>query len=391
MQEALVTTTAIAVLLFVGVVSSWISRKFMLPDMMLLLLVGILFGHIDYKGESLVQFPDVFLSSLAILALAMIVFDSTARLRIKEFDAFSINAVKLMLINTLLLLVLFTIASHYILGVNWWNSLLFAAMLSGTAPEALLGITSKNKALTLIKMESIFNTPLTVLLPLLVIDLMNNISSPVFAEVIEQLTPFIMKFIVGIGSGVFVGIILFKIVQRVYTEVYSPLAVIVAALLAYVLAENLGGSGVLSVTALGLFFGNVYVKEKLTLLNIETVFAKALYILVFILTGVVIQIPFTVQFFLTSGLIFFIYLCIRFLAVTLSCRPAYGWKDVAFMTVTAPQGVATAAIIFTIAVTHKEILGTILDITFAFIIYSIVLASVIEWFATRNENRHLRH
>src|SRR3989338_5690277 len=161
----------------------------------------------------------------------------------------------------------------------------------GTSPEAILPLASKAKEVTILKLASVFDTPLTVIMPFIVIDLM-TIQSSILSEVIEQSTPFVMKFIVGIGTGVFVGLILFKLVQHVYAEVYSPLAVIVAALLAYVLAENLGGSGVLSVTSLGFFFGNVYVKEKITLLGVESVLAKALYILVFMLTGIIIKISY---------------------------------------------------------------------------------------------------
>lgn len=392
MQDALVATTAIAVLLFVGVLCSWLSSKLKLPDMMLLILTGIFFGHLDYKGESLVNFPEIFLSSLAILALAMIVFDSTARLRLKEFDAFSLYALKLTIVAIAAALILFTTASYFILGVPIWSALLFSTLMAGTAPEAMLTAKGKSKALTLLKMESIFNTPLTVILPFIVLDIMTSTAGTTgFEGFIDHLLPFVMKFIVGIGSGVFVGIILFKIVQRVYTEVYSPLAVIVSALLSYVLAENLGGSGVLAVTALGLFFGNVYVKEKVTLLGIETVFAKALYILVFILTGVIIKLPFTKEFFMTSGILFFIFVLIRFGAVWITCRPKYSVKETIFMSLTAPKGVATAAVIFILAVDYAQTINVVLDMTFAFILYSIILASITEWLSALHEKHTSRH
>jgi len=387
MQDALFATTAIAVLLFVGVLCSWLSTKFRVPDMLLLILMGIFFGHIDYRGESLVQFPQVFLSSLAILALAMIVFDSTARLRLKDIDKFSIYAIKLTIVAICFTMVFFTAATHFILGTTLWSGLVFSAMMAGTAPEAMLGAKGKSKSLTLLKMESIFNTPLTVILPFLVLDFMGNIGFAGFTDVIEQLQPFIMKFIVGIGSGVFVGIILFKIVQRVYAEVYSPLAVIVSALLSYVLAENLGGSGVLAVTALGIFFGNVYVKEKVTLLGIETVFAKALYILVFILTGVIIKIPFTLEFFLTSLGLFAVFTLIRLAAVWVTCRDKYSGKDILFMGVVAPKGIATAAVVFILAVEYTETISAVLDMTFAFILYSIFAASIAQWISALHEKR----
>jgi NhaP-type Na+/H+ or K+/H+ antiporter len=391
MQDALILTTAIAVLLFVGVICSWVGTKLKVPDVLLLLLAGMFFGNIEFRNAPLIQFPTVFLSSLAILALAMITFDSTARLRLRELDTFSYKAAKLTLVFTIFTLVLFTAAVHYILDLPFWSSLLFAALMTGTSPEVMLELAGTTRALTILKLESIFNTPLTVILPFIVLDLMKNVTSTITAEIIEQLVPFVMKFIVGIGAGVFVGIVLFKLVKHAYAAVYSPLAVIIAALLSYVLAENLGGSGILAVTALGVFFGNVYVKEKIKILGTETVFAKALYILVFMLTGLVIKIPYTAEFFASSGILLGAYTFVRFLATWFSLRKdKYTYKELVYIALNAPKGVATAAVLFVLAVYNIEGMTTVVDMTFAFILYSIVLSSIVTW-VSNLENSHHRH
>lgn len=391
MQDALIITTAIAVLLFVGVICSWVGNRLRIPDVLLLILVGMFFGQLKYKNAPLIEFPLVFLNSLAILALAMIVFDSTARLRLRELDTFSLKAVKLTFIFTLFTLVFFTATARYILEIPFWSSLLFSAIMTGTSPEVVLELAGKTRADTLLKLESIFNTPFNVILPFIILDLMKNVKGTIFAEAIEQLVPFVMKFIVGLGAGVFVGIVLFKLVQRAYTEVYSPLAVIIAALLSYVLAENLGGSGVLAVTALGLFFGNVYVKEKITLLGVESVFAKALFILVFMLTGLVIKIPYTAEFFVTSGILFAAYTAIRFVAVAVSVQK-YTIAEKIYMALNAPKGVATAAVVFILAVYNIEGIKTVVDMTFAFILYSIVLSSLVMWIGSfKHEDSTHRH
>lgn len=386
MQEPLIATTAIAVLLFVGVVCSWIGKKLNIPDSLLLIFAGVGFSYATFQGQPLVSFPDLFLSSLAILALALIVFDGTARIRLRELDTFSIRAINLVIVFTALLLALFSLATHFILGTPWWTSLLFAAVMTGTSAEAVLPSAGKGKAATLIKLESVFNDTINVVLPFIIIDLMQNLTSQNVSEIIVQLTPVIMQIIVGIGAGIFTGIILFKLVQHVYAEVYSPLAVIVAALLAYVLAENLGGSGVLSVTALGLFFGNAYVKEKITLLGVESVLAKALYILVFILAGLVIRVPITREFIITSAVLFTIYCAIRFLAVWISTRST-SVHDLAFMTLAAPKGITTTAVLFTLATLKIPGIQTLLEMTFAFILYSIIISALTLAIHRRHENR----
>jgi cell volume regulation protein A len=388
MQEALLIITSIAVVLFVGVICSWLGNKLKIPDVLLLLLAGMLLAQLNYKGEAVIQIPLTFLSGLAILALAMVSFDSTRQIRLRELDTFSAKAFKLTISVVIFLAVFFTIIVHFVLGLSIYSSILLATMMIGTAPDLSLGLIPKSRAGTLLKLEGIFNTPFTVILPFLVMKLMQSVPAMALNSLFEQLVPFLLNIIVGLGAGIFVGIILFKLVQHAYTEVYSPLAVIIAALLAYVLAENLGGAGVLAASTLGLFLGNVYVKEKIKLLTAESVLTKALYVLVFVLTGVIIDIPYTAEFFITSGFLFTSYLGVRFLAVLLGTwGDNYSVNDRIFLTLNAPKGLATVAVVFVLAVYDLAEISTVIDMALTFILYSIILASITTFVTRRHENR----
>jgi NhaP-type Na+/H+ or K+/H+ antiporter len=378
MNDALTIITSIAVLLFVGVICSWIASKIRIPEVLLLLTTGILFGMTTYKEKPLISFPDLFLTSMAILALALIVFDSTARWRIKEVNSLSMQAIKISIIATILHLIFFSITIHYILGVTFWLALLFATMTCGTGPEVLLTTDkNKNKLLTLLQIESLFNTPLTVIFPFVVLDLIQNVTGKIISSLIEQLVPFIMKFIVGLGAGVFVGIILFKIMHKAYTDIYTSLAVVIAALLSYVLAENLGGSGVLAVTALGLFFGKTLEKQKTNLLTIEGVLAKGMFILIYILLGLVIKIPLNKEFIIKSLILFLAYLIIRFISIIIATRKSNTLKQKIYLTLNSPKGIATATVIFIFAIYNIEGMRIILDMTLSIVLYSIILSSII--------------
>ena len=377
MTDALTIITAIAVLLFVGVVCSWIASRIRIPDVLLLLITGILFGVTKYKGQALIEFPRLFLTSVAVLALALVIFDSTARWRIKELDQLSLKSIKIGITTVILQVVLFPIAAHYVLGMPVWLSILFGTIICGTGPEVLLPLEKeKNKLLAVLKVESLFNTPLTVIFPFIVIDLMQNVKAQWITSLVEQLVPFVMKFIVGIGAGVFVGIILFKIMQKSYTDVYSSMAVIIAALLSYVLAENLGGSGVLAVTALGLFFGKTLQKQRTSLLSAETVLAKAMFIFVFMLLGLVIHIPLNKTFFIQSLTLYGAYLLIRFIGIVISTRKEHTFKERIFLTLNSPKGIATATVVFILAVYNIEGMNMVLDLTLAIVLYSLVLSSI---------------
>lgn len=393
-MDALSILTSITVILLIGLLASVISAKLKIPDVLLLILVGMGLGAIEYKGAPLIQFSTIFLTSISILALATIIFDSTSRIKLRELNTFSVRALKLAFIFLLLNVIFLAFAAKFIFAIPIGLCILFASVMMGTAPEITLSLLSgaRQKTIEILKLESIINTPLTVLFPFLLIDLMQKVEFTVISTIIDQIGPFLANFATGIGSGVLVAIILFKILKRKFSKTYTPLAIIVSALLAYVLAENIGGSGVLAVTTLGLFVGNVYTKHKIQeVLTFESIFAKSLFILVFVLIGVVIKIPIEKQFFISAGILFLIYIVIRYVSVALTIRNKenpFTFKEKLFMTLNMPKGIAVAVVAFTLATynipgTAAYIPGmkTILDLTLLFMLITIVLSSISMFFA----------
>jgi len=195
---------------------------------------------------------------------------------------------------------------------------------------------------------------------------------------IDQLLPFLQQFVVGIGAGVLVGIIMLKFMKKEYSHVLSPLVMITAALITYILAENLKGNGVLAVTAMALLFGNVYVKQKIQLQEFSSIFSNSLEILVFVLIGLVIKMPFSLIFFLLSFMLFITYLAIRYVAIDFSLMGLkLKAKEKLFMALNAQKGIAVAAVAFTLSTLNIPGMGLILNLTLAFMLYSIIVSTII--------------
>jgi len=249
-----------------------------------------------------------------------------------------------------------------------------------------------HKIVELLRIESIVNTPLTVLLPFIILDLMQSLTAQevIFSKLLDNLKPFITQFVVGIGAGVLIGLIVAKAMKKAYSETISPLALITAALLTYILAENLGGNGVLAVTVMGLMFGNFYVKQKEQLYSFSSVFENSLMILVFILVGIGISVPFSSYIFWIKAFILFIfYLCIRYAAVMWAMnKQKLTIKEKLFMTFNIPKGIAVAVVAFTLATKVTEIPGlqTILNLVVIFMLFSLIVATFVSkfdhWFLT---------
>lgn len=380
-MEPLTFLTYLALVLLVGIICTILSQKIKIPNIILLMMAGIFLGNIYYKGEALINFPDVFLTSISILALVLIVFDSSSRFKLREFTSLSIQALKLTGVFLLLNVVFLTLFTFKIFSTSSiFMALLFSTLMSGTAPDAVLVMLKKSKVkiFELLQVEALINTPLIVLLPFVMLDFIKSVRVEyIFSKSLEQIGPFIQQFVTGIGSGIVVGLIVFKVMKRNYSETLSPLTIITSALLTYILAENLGGNGVLAVTTMGLFFGNVSVTHKLELREVSAFFANSLEILVFILIGLIIKIPLNFVFISKSLMLFIIYLAIRYVAITISLRSMhYNFKERLFMTFNVQKGIAVAVVAFTLTTLNMAGITTILHLVLLFMIYSIILATV---------------
>lgn len=382
-MDALSVLTAISVLLILGIVIDAVSRRLKVPDVIFLIIAGIGLSRIPYMGGSLINFPQVFLTAISLLALAMIVFNSAARLKFRELDAFSTKALWLAMAFLFFSMLILPWFAKLFFGMPIIMGMVFAAVVAGTSPEITLSIlgSSKAKAIGILKFESIMNTPLTVLIPFLMLDIAGNVEKALFSHFIEQAIPFLTKFVAGIGSGILVGLVLFRALKHTRSKIYGPLSVMMCALLCFVLAENVGGNGVLAVTSLGLFVGNLYKKQKVEqMLSFETLIATSLYFLVFMLIGFMIRIPFTLGFIWRASAMLGIYFAVRYIsleAIFPGKSREFKFGEKIFMVFNAPKGIAVATVVFTMSTFVEGIpyLKEVLDLILFFMVCSIVFST----------------
>jgi NhaP-type Na+/H+ or K+/H+ antiporter len=380
-SEPLLYLTYLGVIFIIGVLLSMLSNKLKIPNVILLLTFGISLNYFGREGMVDTSFPPVFISSIALLALVMIVFDASSRFRIKEFDTLSWKTLKLVFIFLLLNLIFLTVSVKYIFGIqNIFLALTFSALMSGTSPGGILSFMkhSKNKVVKFLEIESVLNTPVIVLLAFVFAGLIGSYTNlQLFENLIFQFGPVAGQVIFGIGSAIIIGLIFFKIMRKYYSPSISPIATVTAALVTYVLAENLGGNGVLAVTALGLFFGNVFIKEKEELQKFSLMFISLLEVFVFVVIGLVIFMPFTADFLLKSLVLFGIFLLIRFISLNISFSGKdYSAREKIFITLAAPKGIAEAVVAIALSALLIPQMGTVLDLVLAFIIYSVIISAV---------------
>lgn len=381
-MNPLTPLSLLSLLLLIGIIVAGVAYRFKLPDILLLLLAGLVFGHF-----SAFEFDTGFLFAFSVFALIMILFDSTSNFKINEIRKISPSAMRLALVFFVFCVVLLSIATYLLFTTKITDlsflvlATLFGALMSGTSPDVLLSIMrdKKQKIAELLEFESIINTPLAVLIPFLIVDFYSG-------SLVTKTIPiiFLQQVMTGVGTGLILGFVFFKIMRYWSQKILSPLAVIAAALISYTLAEFLNGNGVLSVTTLGFMFGFMILKEKESIREFSSIFTAFLKIVVFILLGLMIELNFNLVFLIKSLVLFGIYLGIRYLSVKFTFRKQdITFKEKLFMTLSAAKGVAVATVIFLLLSYDLPGLKGIVDLSLLFVLYSIIVSSISTKIMTR--------
>src|SRR3989338_9306297 len=109
-----------------------------------------------------------------------------------------------------------------------------------------------------------------------------------------------------------------------------------------------------------------------------TVLLFLAYLGIILLIGLIVNMPFSIEFFMKSILLFSLYLFIRFFSIVFSLRGMnFDLKEKIFMSLNAKKGIAVAVVVFSLGNLGIEGMSTILNLILTFMLYSIILSAFI--------------
>ncbi len=390
MEVHIVHILYLAMILLIGTLCSVLAHKLKTSNILFLVLAGMLL-----KIFNLIWFPKEFTITIATLALIMVVFNSTVHFKIKDILKISKEVVRLIASYFILIILLLPIFAAIFFkfnpdsGISLILLLIFSVMAFGIDPLVSLSTLGKlkNKVVDVLKFESIFNTPITLVITFTLIKFLTpskQIGSGVFQQAFSEFIPFFMQLGVAVIVGIVIGTLVVYIMKRFFLTHLSHLALITSAIIAFVLAEVLGGNGVISVTIFGLIFGNVHIEHKLQLEKFASIFAHAITILVFILFGTELLVNLNLEALIKGTILFLIYIGIRYLSIEMALpRSKITLKQRIFMSLNVPKGIDVAVIVLILTTNFKHIIGVdlMLNLALLFVLYSIFLSTVVGVFA----------
>ncbi|MFH1450680.1 MAG: cation:proton antiporter [archaeon] len=342
--EILPTMSYFALLLGAGVIVANITNKWRLPNALFMLLVGLLFSPTLLGIVDIGKMGDV-PEFLRTLALIVIVFAGTFHLKMSTFARVSKVALKLSFWGFFLSVVLLGTFAHLIFGMTWIGSFILASIIGGTSSAAIFTfkkhLDERGDIGAILTVESIFSDPLTVLVPIL---LLEAYISGVFDSTIVM-KQFWQLIAAGVGTGVVVGLSVSEVFKKMEKSL-SPILGLAIALITYALAGNVGGSGILAVAICALLLGNRNIPYKEHIGEFEDTLSTMLTISIFTFLGAQIALNITTMMIVQQALFITLLIFLVRPAITfvLTRKNNFTMFDRILMSMTGPRGAATAAV-----------------------------------------------
>jgi len=198
-------------------------------------------------------------------------------------------------------------AMHHWMQVSWTTALLTGACLAATDSASVLGVFREvgagQRLTTLLEGESLFNDGAAVVAFSV---LLEQAVDPQPIDLATTLLQFVVVCVIGLGVGAVIGTVVALLTQRYDLAWVEQTLSLVTAYGGYILAEDLGGSGVIGVVTAGLVIGNLSLvpgegpKKRSTMIEFWEFTIFLVNSIVFLLLGDQILFPYFLEHIGTS-------------------------------------------------------------------------------------------
>ncbi|MEX3070246.1 cation:proton antiporter [Vibrio alginolyticus] len=365
----------------IGLGCQWLAWRLRLPAILFLLLAGIIIGPFMQWLK-----PDEVLGSLLFplvsLAVAVILFEGSLTLNLKEIRGVSGTVWSIVSIGAIVSWLVTSAATHYFLDFTWELAMLFGSLTVVTGPTVIVPllrtVRPKSALANILRWEGILIDPLGALFVVMVYEFIVSHSAVNSVEVFAKIIG--IGIILGVASGAAVSAVL----RRAWLPEYlQPFSVLMVVLGVFSVSNHLESeAGLLTVTVMGMWLANA--KE----INIQQILHFKEHLTILLITGLFIFLAARISLddFAALGtgammLFVFMQLVSRPLSIFISTiRSNLEFKDKLFLSWVAPRGIVAASIssLFAIKLIEYGVNGAslLVPMTFMVIIGTVVLQSV---------------
>ncbi len=383
----------IGLLIFAAHLFTEIFSRKRIPDVLLLMLIGLVIGPALglVKPETLGPVASVFTT----ITLVIILFESGTKLNFNTLLNSIRGTMRLTLINFFVTMIIVAVLG-LIIKVDILTSLMLGAILGGTSSAVVIPLVSQlkisQKSSTILILESAFSDVLCIVFAWAFMQAILSGSMNVGRVLGEIISSFILATVIGLIAAILWSYVLDRVRHVKNSILTTPAFVFIV----YGLNEWLGFSGAIAALAFGISMANIdsmynngtlikklFKTEPAKLNETEKqLFSEVVFLLktfFFIYIGISIKLdqfmPILIGFIITLVLF-----AMRILIVKISAhkeKSTLPVEDKMFMSGIVPKGLA-AAVLATIPLQKGIASGEMIqNIVFAVILFSILFTSIL--------------
>ncbi|CAA0090249.1 K(+)/H(+) antiporter NhaP [Zhongshania aliphaticivorans] len=368
-----------AVLAFLCVIASVLSRRIGAPLLLVFLLLGMLAGEEGLGGVTFDNFSVAFL--FGNLALAIIIFDGGLGTRKESFRVSLKPALSLATVGVLATAIITGLAAHWILGLSWQEGLLIGAIVGSTDAAAVFGLLRtaglelKERTGATLEIESGSNDPMAIFLTITLVQILQisdsetSLGWTVAQELISQLG-------LGVIFGLIGGYLLTQLLKKLQiTASLYPLLTLAGGLSIFGITTLVDGSGFLAIFIAGAIIGNTALPFSSDVHRFHDGMAWLSQIGMFLMLGLLITPSHLVPLILPALAIAFVLIFIaRPIAVWLALLPFhFPWREQVFIGWCGLRGAVPIILALFPSLAGLEHTQTYFELVFFVVLISLVL------------------
>ncbi|NPA76481.1 MAG: hypothetical protein GXN93_01870 [Candidatus Diapherotrites archaeon] len=381
----------VAALIYVGFFADYFFDRIKIPDSLILILLGILFGPVAnmlwphsiiaqiFNPAAFKQYADI----MASLAIAVIMFETGMNLDVqrvlKEAPRSFYFATAHYLASAILGGIIATLLFHW----NWTLSLMVGFLLGGTSAAIVISLGKRlrldPKTQTILELESTITNVYNVVFVLALLQFLLT-PNPNWTVPVRDI---LSAFSVSIVFGILVGYGWEKVLKNLGNRSYSYMLTFATLLLFYAIMNEFGGNGPLFALVFGMTLTNLHIVSPLRMVNMiqlhrEITFFVRVFFFVFL--GVIFSPTISPAVWGFAVALSFISLGARYLAAKFM-EIADPWR----LAILIPRGLGGAvlsAIVYVELTAHgfpDTVVNTILQVVSATILWTNILGAFLVW------------
>ncbi len=310
------------------------TERLQVPSLLIFIALGMCFGT---NGIFRIPFDDYAASEMVCsVCLIFVMFYGGFGTNMKAARPVAVQSFLLSTLGVAATAGLVGTFAHYVLGLEWLEGLLIGSVVSSTDAASVFNILRskklnlKNNTASLLELESGSNDPMSYMLTIVVLGMMDGEVIPVplllFKQIalglvcglllgklalwllnhlsfgleqgetilVGEVIPVPLLLFKQIALGLVCGLLLGKLALWLLNhlsfglEQGETILVFAIAILAFALPNELGGNGYLSVYLCGILMGNAHIQKKRNLVHFFDVVTNVAQMMIFFLLGLLV-------------------------------------------------------------------------------------------------------